>query len=83
MDTRILAVEVQLFLNSATARRLCMRYRTEPAEAMGELFIRLFRRINEPIRNPRAWVRALGAGYLRNFLRSECRELVQQREVYP
>jgi DNA-directed RNA polymerase specialized sigma24 family protein len=77
MDDETLIQELTSYLASCTASRTCRPYGAQPAEALGDLYIRLQRRSQRPIQNPRAWVRANAAGLLRNFLRTECRQLAQ------
>lgn len=63
------------FLRGRQAYALCHPYHIEPTEALGELFLRLLRRIDQPIQKPQAWVAANARGYLQHFLRRECRSV--------
>lgn len=72
--------ELTDFLHGRQASNLCRPYHTEPIAALGDLFLRLVRRIKKPIRQPKIWVAVNGGWYLRNYLRRECRALCQTRE---
>jgi hypothetical protein len=72
--------QLSSFLQSSLAVALCHRYGVEPDEALGELYLRLSPKTQQPIRKPSVWIRVNATGLLRNFLRAEYRELRQTRE---
>ena len=77
MSTEALAEELNRFLDSTQAKRLCRPYFVSPDEATGELYLQLAPKIGQPFRNFRAWVRTNASCLLRNFLRRECKPLAQ------
>jgi hypothetical protein len=65
------------FLATVPVQRLCQNYRTEPRDAMGELYVRLIHLANgKQIRKPADWVFYNGMGLLRNWLRREVQTLL-------
>jgi RNA polymerase sigma factor (sigma-70 family) len=74
MTEQELILELQRFVNTAKARRLCRRYHVESRDALGALYLRLRPRVDEPIRNVQAWVSSNATGYLQNHLRRESTE---------
>jgi hypothetical protein len=81
MSDEILLRQLTSFLASPIATVICRSYRADPHGALGELFLRLAPRAQQPVRNPTAWVRANAIGLLRNYLRAECRPLAQHLET--
>ena len=81
MPDELLLHELTIYLGSRTANRVCRPYGAAPFDAFGDLYIRLHVKARQPIREPKAWVRANAAGLLRNFLRAEYRRLGQSLEV--
>lgn len=81
MNFEGLTNELQRFLRSRTAERLCERYQIDPAEAMGALFLRLRdQQSRSAIQNWGGWFRASAKGHLQNYLRTECSQLNQGTE---
>jgi hypothetical protein len=70
-------LHVSRFLATARVKKLCRTYNAQPEEAMGELYIGLFKlAVDKQIKKPAAWISCNGTGLLRNWLRREARTLV-------
>lgn len=77
MTTNELLIQLTQFLSAVPVKRLCQSYRTEPVDALGELYVGLLNRArSKQIQKPAAWVFRNGMGLLRNWLRREVRTLV-------
>jgi hypothetical protein len=68
--------QITKFLANRRVKQLCRTYHAEPDEAMGELYLRLFKlAIGKQINKPDDWTFQNGMGQLRNWLRREVRPL--------
>ena len=77
MNESELLNQLTKFLAAVPVKRLCRSYHVEPPDALGELYLRLFKlAIGKEIREQSAWVFHNGMGLLRNWLRREVRTLV-------
>jgi len=72
MQENDLVRHLRQFLATLPVKKLCRSYHAEPEEAMGELYLGLFKLANDKeIRQPIAWISRNGMGLLKNHMRRE------------
>jgi len=75
-----LAAELRKWTNSLTATRIGTRFRIDPADELGELFIQLFRRLDSAnsSQDLALLVKGLAPYYLRNAARTQVKRRLRQ-----